>query len=307
MASSSHPASSSRDPLSDPLSSLSFAQEEPQKPALPRASSSSWARHDFTAEPFSKTSWSQQGPPSDEEGGTNNGESNESKQVDLERRDTPSEVTRDQVAQPSSASSRLDPAAEPFVYTISSTPTSIASTAIPFASTSSRGSHSIVSDNFSDNSSPTSDGATPRADPSPFSASSRLALENSERTLDLQSTPPTSSILGSPPLSPAATSLKGLDLGALKGLIAQASSAGKIGRLGALLDGGDGTDDYPSSFVLANSPMPYSGMTPLHCAAKSGQLETCRFLIEEKGAMIDLEDAEGEVRHFLISLPVSRG
>lgn len=51
--------------------------------------------------------------------------------------------------------------------------------------------------------------------------------------------------------------------------------------------------DYPSSFALVNSPTA-SGLTPLLEAAQHGQLHVLKHLLEEEGAVRDLEDVEGE-------------
>lgn len=50
-----------------------------------------------------------------------------------------------------------------------------------------------------------------------------------------------------------------------------------------------------SSFALANEPSPSSGLVPLHYAAREGRADVVRWLVEEAGAMVELEDREGEV------------
>ncbi|KAG6336356.1 hypothetical protein ID866_2751 [Astraeus odoratus] len=47
-------------------------------------------------------------------------------------------------------------------------------------------------------------------------------------------------------------------------------------------------------FALANDASSRTGFTPLHSAASRGHLDVVRWLIEECGAMPDLEDREGE-------------
>ncbi|CAD6907678.1 unnamed protein product [Tilletia controversa] len=49
-----------------------------------------------------------------------------------------------------------------------------------------------------------------------------------------------------------------------------------------------------SAFALANEPHPVTGLVPLHYAAKEGRLDIVRWLVSEAGAMVDLEDREGE-------------
>lgn len=50
-----------------------------------------------------------------------------------------------------------------------------------------------------------------------------------------------------------------------------------------------------SAFALANEPHPSSGLVPVHFAAKEGKVEILRWLIKEAGALIEMEDREGEV------------
>lgn len=50
-----------------------------------------------------------------------------------------------------------------------------------------------------------------------------------------------------------------------------------------------------SSFVLANEPNPTSGLMPIHYAAKEGKLEILKWLVADVGALVDIEDREGEV------------
>lgn len=49
-----------------------------------------------------------------------------------------------------------------------------------------------------------------------------------------------------------------------------------------------------SSFVLANEPNPTSGLMPIHYAAKEGKVETLKWLISDVGALVEIEDREGE-------------
>ncbi|GJJ07266.1 hypothetical protein Clacol_001466 [Clathrus columnatus] len=47
-------------------------------------------------------------------------------------------------------------------------------------------------------------------------------------------------------------------------------------------------------FTLANEASPRTGLTVLHVASNKGHLDTLKWLIEDCGAIIDLEDKEGE-------------
>ncbi|KAK0532640.1 hypothetical protein OC834_002535 [Tilletia horrida] len=49
-----------------------------------------------------------------------------------------------------------------------------------------------------------------------------------------------------------------------------------------------------SAFALANEPHPTTGLVPLHYAAKEGRLDIVRWLVSDAGAMVDLEDRDGE-------------
>ncbi|KAK0550312.1 hypothetical protein OC846_003022 [Tilletia horrida] len=49
-----------------------------------------------------------------------------------------------------------------------------------------------------------------------------------------------------------------------------------------------------SAFALANEPHPTTGLVPLHYAAKEGRIDIVRWLVTEAGAIVDLEDREGE-------------
>ena len=49
-----------------------------------------------------------------------------------------------------------------------------------------------------------------------------------------------------------------------------------------------------SMFALANDPNPSNGLVPLHFAAKEGKTDIVRWLITEAGAIVEMEDREGE-------------
>lgn len=49
-----------------------------------------------------------------------------------------------------------------------------------------------------------------------------------------------------------------------------------------------------SMFALANQPNPSSGLVPLHLVAKEGRTDIVRWLITEAGAIVEMEDREGE-------------
>ncbi|SPO27125.1 uncharacterized protein UTRI_10586_B [Ustilago trichophora] len=49
-----------------------------------------------------------------------------------------------------------------------------------------------------------------------------------------------------------------------------------------------------SMFAIANDPNPNNGLVPLHFAAKEGKTDIVRWLITEAGAIVEMEDREGE-------------
>ncbi|CDU26081.1 uncharacterized protein SPSC_06248 [Sporisorium scitamineum] len=49
-----------------------------------------------------------------------------------------------------------------------------------------------------------------------------------------------------------------------------------------------------SMFALSNDPNPSNGLVPLHFAAKEGQTDIVRWLVTEAGAIVEMEDREGE-------------
>ena len=119
------------------------------------------------------------------------------------------------------------------------------------------------------------------------------------------------------PLKPECTrrtrqsTVKPVSMASLRAKVCRAAATGDLDGLVALLHPFDrvgdvhedkGSDeeaeaeddpDYPSSFALVNSPTS-SGLTPLLEAASRGHLAVVKHLIEEEGAVRDLEDVEGE-------------
>ncbi|EMD40637.1 hypothetical protein CERSUDRAFT_43468 [Gelatoporia subvermispora B] len=60
-------------------------------------------------------------------------------------------------------------------------------------------------------------------------------------------------------------------------------------------------NDNVDPFSLANDASPRSGLTALHTAARRGHINIVKWLMEECGAMSDVEDKEGEVCHNHVS------
>ncbi|GAA5857263.1 hypothetical protein JCM8547_009404 [Rhodosporidiobolus lusitaniae] len=136
-------------------------------------------------------------------------------------------------------------------------------------------------------------------DPSSASPSSSGPPDLPPSPIEYSSTPQTSSPLPAlppPDRTPSrASSSKGYDPTVLRNLISTAASNGDLERLKSLIAGNKGGDEAgPSAFTLANKTSPHTGLAPLHYAAQAGHVDVVQWLVEEAGAMPELEDAEGE-------------
>ncbi|GAA5879307.1 hypothetical protein JCM3774_006429 [Rhodotorula dairenensis] len=98
-------------------------------------------------------------------------------------------------------------------------------------------------------------------------------------------------------------SLSGYDNTTRRNLIARAAADGDLARLEALVLPASRSstttteeDEQParSVFALANDPNPHTGLAPIHYAAQNGHDDVVKWLVDEAGAMPDLEDAQGE-------------
>lgn len=95
--------------------------------------------------------------------------------------------------------------------------------------------------------------------------------------------------------------LKPVSIKALRTKICKAAGRGDLSQLVSLLHPDTSADkdssiidsEYPSSFALVNSSTA-TGSIPLLEAASHGHLHVVRYLVEEEGAMRDLEDSQGE-------------
>ena len=91
------------------------------------------------------------------------------------------------------------------------------------------------------------------------------------------------------------------DLTTRRNLIARAAADGDLARLDALVVRGanDSLDNageqHRSVFTLANEPNPLTKLAPIHFAAQNGHEDVVKWLVEQAGALPDLEDADGEV------------
>lgn len=97
----------------------------------------------------------------------------------------------------------------------------------------------------------------------------------------------------------ATRAVQPLSIAALRAKVCKAAARGDLEGLIAVLhpssQAENSHDDpgYPSSFALVNSPTS-SGLTPLLEAASHGHLHIVQHLLDEEGAVRDLEDVEGE-------------
>ncbi|GAA6036876.1 hypothetical protein JCM8097_006327 [Rhodosporidiobolus ruineniae] len=302
----------SADPLHDPLAP-SYAQaaaaEAPAEPDLP-----AWKRDDLFAEPFSTNAWARTGDEErasavwgDADAGQRDGsaEEGEGEPAAVEPAD------EEQFSYPTPASppkstlrSSLLRADAP-AFAPSSTPSTSEPVEISPPASSLRRSRSSSTSGLLPPSS-----VTPRAADSPLSR--KVALEpateeDSPATptsaaapcQPTPSTPPSSSSALSPSRptpnrqASTASSSKGYDPTVLRNLIATACSNGDLDRLKSLISS-NASEDGPSVFTLVNQASPHTGLAPIHLAAQRGHVEVVQWLVEEAGAMPELEDLEGE-------------
>lgn len=286
-------ADTPRLPLSDPLSEdpLAAPASPPQRAVT--AQTSAWAqpqqpRHDLFAQPFESDRWSSSTSPQDHTQ-RDTRQQKDSEGDSLDRKDSadaakPS-TSASSPAPPPPKDPKLNAEATPFTSpsAASSAPISMTRTASSLHRARSPSTSGLKEGQEGrPNGHPLeySASVTPRSGPSPFAHYSSSETSTSP---DLSSTPSatsrhrpshskeTKTVTGS-------VGAHGYDPSVLKTLIAGACSSGDLDRLQALLNAGDGSDDSPSVFALANRPLTSSALTPLHIAAGRGHLEVSRTL-----------------------------
>ncbi|BGO96805.1 hypothetical protein NBRC10513v2_000741 [Rhodotorula toruloides] len=285
---------SSDDPLADPLAST-HVHDEPQKHVLRPRISDPWADKAVLAEPFSPGWDSAQGPlaGSEGEGGLGQKEELDASRAEANGRpqdgnDNPSTTKEDSFAYPSSPPSAsrpsaLNPAAASFTP-FTPKPSPSAPLAMP-AETASR-SPSRTRSTSASTSVEAASSVTPKGAPSPLAqrteeASSEAPVERDERAHPVRT-------------ASTASSSKGYEPTVLRNLISTACQNGDLERLVSLMSRSGGEADGSNRFTLANQTSPHTGLAPLHYAAQRGHVDVVKWLIEECGAMPELEDGDGE-------------
>lgn len=117
------------------------------------------------------------------------------------------------------------------------------------------------------------------------------ATSRAENSAKQEERPSLSVSTGGPEPSRSPSSASAYSPSTLRNLVAQSCQAGDLHRLQSLLAQ---QPDSEERFGLANSINSTTGIAPIHHAAKKGHVEVVRWLVEECGAIVGLEDADGE-------------
>ncbi|BGP29023.1 hypothetical protein JCM10296v2_000759 [Rhodotorula toruloides] len=286
---------SSDDPLADPLATLHM-QDEPQKHVLRPRISDLRADKAVLAEPFSPGWDSAQGPRAGTAGEEGDGQrkADEEARTEAESRsqdgdDAPSSAEEDSFAYPSdspsaSRPSALNPTAASWTpSTLTHVPPEPISMPAETASRSPSSTRSISASTSVEAVS----SVTPKGAPSPLAqrteeASLETPVERDERAHPVRT-------------ASTASSSKGYEPIVLRNLISTACQNGDLERLVSLMSrSGSEAADGSNRFTLANQTSPHTGLAPLHCAAQRGHVDLVKWLVEECGAMPELEDGDGE-------------
>lgn len=132
---------------------------------------------------------------------------------------------------------------------------------------------------------------TPKGAPSPLALKTEMQPEASSSELPMGQTE-----REHPVRTPStASSSKGYEPTVLRNLISTACQNGDLERLASLMSKSGGEGDGSNRFTLANQTNPHTGLAPLHYAAQRGHVDVVKWLIEESGALPELEDGDGEV------------
>jgi hypothetical protein len=107
----------------------------------------------------------------------------------------------------------------------------------------------------------------------------------------IQASFPSTLLIPSRPPATSTTPIPTTETPDMKPLLISAIQAGELYRLERLF-----SSHSDSAFSLANGPLNrHTQITPLHAASTHGHLPIVKFLVDECGAILEMEDAEGEV------------
>ncbi|GEM06499.1 ankyrin repeat protein [Rhodotorula toruloides] len=288
---------SSDDPLADPLANLDV-NGKPQKSVLYARISDAWADRAVLVEPFSH-GWDAQGPlaGSEAEEGADQGEDTQNEthasSSKQDGKEVPSSTDCDSFACHTPAPdvtrlSVLNPAAASFTPSTLNHPSPAP---ISMHAESATPSPSHIRTTSASSSLEAASSVTPRGVPSPLSGRTEVQAE------EASSESPVVRNEREHPVRTASTasSSKGYEPTVLRNLISTACQNGDIERLVSLMSGagGDGANES-NRFTLANQTNPHTGLAPLHYGAQRGHVDVIKWLIEDCGAIPELEDGDGE-------------
>ncbi|BGP44970.1 hypothetical protein JCM10450v2_000785 [Rhodotorula kratochvilovae] len=292
------------DPLSDPLAAIQLDDNDARSPAQP-TKGAGWPRADLLPEPFSNgwdgastAAWGD--AAAERDAGAEEKPAEEHAQAGAQDDD-------ESFASPSSPSTHKGPERSSFAFnpaaatfTPTFTPSSSSPSPTPIAMPPK--SVSPAARNRSSSGASTlnvASSATPRGVASPLARMESAQLPSEPSA----SPPPTPSAAPPRPDHPSrspstVSSSRGYDPTVLRNLIATACANGDLERLQSLMAPrvavDEGEPEPPSPFTLANQTSSHTGLAPLHYAAQKGHADVVKWLIEEAGAMPELEDGEGE-------------
>jgi len=290
--------------LSDPLSFTAIESPTENQEAQ---TSNPWnpKQSDLFAQPFQSSLWSDEPHQSEQASDSREAEegTNEEREGD--------QVEEEVVSHSRSGSTSLSAEAPTFVPSFS-TPVAADSTSprstvepIPIPSPSPPPSETDSPSGTFKDSTPQASGSSPfsrrgnqaadfTSKISPEEEEVRTTEESNETSKQHSRETTSSSSLSLPPrpLSRASSTGSTYSPSILRNLITQSCQSGDLPRLRSLFSQQSSPEN--DLFSLSNSVNPTTGLAPIHQAAKRGHVEVVKWLIEEAGALVGLEDGDGE-------------